>query len=446
MNSYIKSVKVEGLHRTDTYLGKDFELEFGPGVNVVYGLNGSGKTTLLHILANLCNDDVQKFQFIEFSEMSLMNGDRQRVKINKEEGKTKFYLLQRDGSQDEIYLDIHDTHDHRRRQMSLIDDFLDSRESIRSSSSERLRTYLPTRRPLSERKDALGRLQKSGFPSVAYFPAFRSISEVQRPLQEDFRPSRMYRNIQDEIFGPFTPETTDTLSLPVIKRRLGDEVRQAVSDVARKNQAILTRLSFDILSTLKQPDGFRTEIQQSVDKLQNTQVYSWLPEVATTYNLISQNPNSDKETRELYIDALEDILKEQTDRFDDIEKFQTNVNKFLINKDLVIRPEENTNRAEIGIRRDGDSELIDISTMSSGERQIFSLLHAVSFLGEHDLVLIDEPELSLHIDWQHKLPRSMSEILRDKQLIVCTHSPEIFSGFEKVEGARTIELDPVHVH
>ncbi len=46
------------------------------------------------------------------------------------------------------------------------------------------------------------------------------------------------------------------------------------------------------------------------------------------------------------------------------------------------------------------------------------------------LVLIDEPELSLHLMWQMNYLKNLSEIaeLRGFQCIVATHSPQIFSN------------------
>ena len=39
--------------------------------------------------------------------------------------------------------------------------------------------------------------------------------------------------------------------------------------------------------------------------------------------------------------------------------------------------------------------------------------------------LIDEPELSLHIDWQRIILRELQNQSPERQLIACTHSPEV---------------------
>ena len=47
---------------------------------------------------------------------------------------------------------------------------------------------------------------------------------------------------------------------------------------------------------------------------------------------------------------------------------------------------------------------------------------------DDSLILIDEPELSFHLEWQGIFLNSLETIsqLRSIQCIVCTHSPEIF--------------------
>ena len=69
--------------------------------------------------------------------------------------------------------------------------------------------------------------------------------------------------------------------------------------------------------------------------------------------------------------------------------------------------------------------------MSSGERQLLTMLYAVNRMSGNSTVLIDEPEISLHIDWQEDLLGKMMEQLGERQIIVCTHSPAIAADFDK---------------
>lgn len=65
--------------------------------------------------------------------------------------------------------------------------------------------------------------------------------------------------------------------------------------------------------------------------------------------------------------------------------------------------------------------------LSSGEKQLLIiLLTALLSNNENIVLLLDEPEVSLHIGWQQKLIDSILELNENCQLIIATHSPSIF--------------------
>ena len=46
--------------------------------------------------------------------------------------------------------------------------------------------------------------------------------------------------------------------------------------------------------------------------------------------------------------------------------------------------------------------------------------------GVASILLLDEPENSLHIEWQHQLIDVIRKLNPNSQLIISTHSPSIF--------------------
>ncbi len=76
MTNYVKHLSVTGL-----YGRFDLEQSFHPGVNVLYGQRG--KTTLLHILGNLLNGDLARFEHLEFETVCLELGDGQVITVEK---------------------------------------------------------------------------------------------------------------------------------------------------------------------------------------------------------------------------------------------------------------------------------------------------------------------------------------------------------------------------
>ena len=79
-----------------------------------------------------------------------------------------------------------------------------------------------------------------------------------------------------------------------------------------------------------------------------------------------------------------------------------------------------------------DKTEIGLEALSSGEKHLIRILLAAMDAQESTL-LIDEPELSLHIDWQRELIRNIRLLNPMCQLIIATHSPEIMADVSDSE-------------
>lgn len=76
--------------------------------------------------------------------------------------------------------------------------------------------------------------------------------------------------------------------------------------------------------------------------------------------------------------------------------------------------------------------IIPLERLSAGEKQILLLLFTLFLMEDKpNVLLLDEPEISLHIEWQDKLISMMNELNPNCQIIMTTHSPNIFAdGWE----------------
>ena len=64
--------------------------------------------------------------------------------------------------------------------------------------------------------------------------------------------------------------------------------------------------------------------------------------------------------------------------------------------------------------------------LSSGEKQMLAILLTVLVENrEHYALLMDEPEISLHIDWQQRLIDLIRQLNPNAQIILSTHSPAL---------------------
>ena len=93
-------------------------------------------------------------------------------------------------------------------------------------------------------------------------------------------------------------------------------------------------------------------------------------------------------------------------------------------------------RLEIGVEgdlqiRSANGEQISVDLLSSGEQHLLALYTMLLFTANKgSLVLIDEPEISLHASWKHAFLSDIESVatLNDIQVVVATHSTGIVNG------------------
>ncbi|MDR0414970.1 MAG: ATP-binding protein [Prevotellaceae bacterium] len=77
--------------------------------------------------------------------------------------------------------------------------------------------------------------------------------------------------------------------------------------------------------------------------------------------------------------------------------------------------------------RQADGTTVVLDQLSAGEKQLMIILiSALVQDGSPFILLLDEPEISLDIDWQYKLIETIRTLNPRCQLIIATHSPAVF--------------------
>ncbi|MDN3273378.1 AAA family ATPase [Frankia sp. RB7] len=71
---------------------------------------------------------------------------------------------------------------------------------------------------------------------------------------------------------------------------------------------------------------------------------------------------------------------------------------------------------------------IPLNSLSSGEKQMISLFAKLYLYPKDKIILIDEPELSLSIDWQRQILVDIVEAPLCRQVVAITHSPFVFDN------------------
>lgn len=83
------------------------------------------------------------------------------------------------------------------------------------------------------------------------------------------------------------------------------------------------------------------------------------------------------------------------------------------------------------VRSDERDQITPVSSLSSGEQNInYLLMSLIRLCAKGKVVLVDEPEISLHLQWQQALPKVFNIISRatGASFVVATHSPTLIAN------------------
>ena len=466
MNHYIESVEILGLH------GRfDMRMEFSEGVNIVYGVNGAGKTTMLHVLANAANFDLERFTTVAFHSISVKIAGWAEIVISTEPSQDPDHWSQitlRVDGEEMLALPHWEARSER-----------DEREwnsKIRKIQAWKRDmgiplevTYFPAFRTMSEAWSSLefSEVWKSGVERNRFVHSAvqrRMLSHRESEISERWQDYELQTTLAREIFGPFVPQIRYP-SPREIQRDLDDEIRRAQNRLAGGDQFLLSetfqgvfsaisRRESDDRDEIRAPNEIWESIRNQLYQLQNLQSEYGLPDIDSDFdalrsdlgspsNLTRANDVTTTRVLSVYEHVLAERRKNLQEAFDTVRAYITAVNHFFNEKQLVTAStDENDTTPRLHIKH-WDGTLSELDTLSSGERQVAGLIYSASRVAQGNVVLVDEPELSLHIDWQRTIIKAMVEQLPSKQLIVCTHSPVI--GAEYGHDMKELVAQPTRV-
>jgi predicted ATP-binding protein involved in virulence len=137
-----------------------------------------------------------------------------------------------------------------------------------------------------------------------------------------------------------------------------------------------------------------------------------------------------------HLRLLNEFIEKRNELRAPITRFQSLVNEFLeqTGKKMIVNP-----TGQLMVSANHRNEEYPISALSSGERQLLIMLAHLSLspsLTGSGVFIVDEPELSLHIDWQEKFVDAIRSANPNVQLILATHSPAII--LDRDEACKTL--------
>ncbi|MCY3898767.1 MAG: AAA family ATPase [Caldilineaceae bacterium] len=365
----IKSLSVKGLNNRI-----DADLEFNEDLNIITGKNGSGKTTLLKLLWYLISGNLERVIFeIPFQSVSITTD-----------------------SFDLWVLKLEDD------QLKLFSTFAEEQQSIETGNVGQLDDKL---KELSER---IGRTTERSL----FFPTFRRIE------------------------GGF--HAGDTLSLTEFDMLQLEKALSVLSDdLSVHDHRFISSISTnDIGQLLDQKYG---DIHITISNLQS----KVLDDISQKIRV-----SAGGEIESVPSQTTPSVLKEIQQLADERDRLRRPFVALseLTQSILQYQAIRVSGRNALGKGTDGITlgeafgetalgtveEAIASDKLSSGEKQMLSFLCYNAF-SENTAIFIDEPELSLHVDWQRLLLPTLLEQGTGNQFFIATHSPFIYAKYPEKE-------------
>jgi predicted ABC-type transport system involved in lysophospholipase L1 biosynthesis ATPase subunit len=124
-------------------------------------------------------------------------------------------------------------------------------------------------------------------------------------------------------------------------------------------------------------------------------------------------------------------------KFDTLEPFRRRLQLFVdfLDQHFVEKRAVTTDERGLMFELSG-SETVRPSELSSGEQQMLVLAYQLLFeTSPGTLLLVDEPELSLHVGWQSSFVDDISAMGQDRglQFLLASHSPVLIGGREDLK-------------
>ena len=166
---------------------------------------------------------------------------------------------------------------------------------------------------------------------------------------------------------------------------------------------------------------------------------------------------AEKKTLIYFLNKLNTVINKTRDIEMRVEDFINICNKYLSGRDYSVAPPAQTassryehsvddkilrlDRRNLNVHAESvpSGRKIPLDSLSSGEKQMISLFAKLYLYPKDKLVLIDEPELSLSIEWQRHILADVISAPHCKQLIAITHSPFVFDN-PLDQFARSLQL------
>ncbi|WP_186371977.1 AAA family ATPase [Yersinia alsatica] len=381
-------------------------------ITIITGPNGYGKTILLKIINNFMTKNLQffftiKFEYIEieFADYTLklevvdniLHTEKTYLTINKIER----FIYQKDAMKNSDFL----------LGFELEDGQLIQKSYLRSKYKNKFFLKESNNNDINSTKDLEWLDEVIGKTEITFIKA-----------------QRLETLNENDDMGMSTELTIKKFSKDLSRKiRKASEVS---SSIAQRLDSTFPRRLFEFSHVDSSPEFIKDRLLGLQDTRSNFIKYGLLEFDEENDSLIFRKNSIEKaytNVLNLYIEDALEKLSAYNELYSKVELFVSLLNeKMLAFKNIKISQE----RGFYFVSDFGDE--IELENLSSGEQNQIVLFYDMIFnTKENSIVLIDEPEISLHVAWQKEFLDGLHKILKVnhiEKVIIATHSPQVING------------------
>lgn len=378
----------------------NLEVQYNPNknINVMYSLNGTGKTTLFKLLDAALNIKFSVLDSIQFKKIKIIFDNEEELVIEKNLLKPFDSYQPDEYPKDNIgkaYFPI--TYTWKDNDGSILDAKL-YLESDTKTNMRDLLNYAP--KGNTDWVEIENKLLKMNisllYSNKDYNRSAKSLNSRSQ-LDNGFHKKNHFDKYESNDF--------ETYSLEFVEQ----QVKRRRNEISMMSDMPYEEWSENLISRTRKYDSETKYINLPLDD-KMTYIKNKLNDYKTEeykyFDMMAQY-GKNYESLESKINCLENIINNEPG---------------LVNKDFFI--DRKSLVPKIILKNKSE---IPIEYLSSGEKNVILLYFYLIFNAEsNSIILIDEPEVSLHVDWIESLIDNIYEICKQRnlQVIFATHSPD----------------------
>ncbi|MFH8284783.1 AAA family ATPase [Streptomyces antibioticus] len=438
----IEEVKIDGLFG---YIKHDVKFSKTDPITIISGPNGIGKTHFLRLLHAVTRLDFHTLSSVEFKAIEVHYAEKWVIKVaqlSKPDSGCVFRISgKRPGVRNYRHLEVpyldsgDDGRDTQDWMVRLPDGAWYDTRFERVMTTEQAKRYgLPISSPIQRFEGTWLEEFYKGSASILIdtqrLDSFPNYPQRGQARSSQSRPEPVVKRIR--------------LYIDQIAAQLADARRKSLNESLDADQTFAKRVLEKTTTTINETD-LKERYQRIAD--QHAKLHDSGLSVRPVDVRFPEEETDETERRILnvFLDDWERKLKPLLPIHGKLVSLQRIIKSKFVGKELFL-----SEKGRIGFRSDFNRRPVSVQSLSSGEQHLLAVFAMLLFSAEQGaLVLIDEPEISMHAAWKHSFLEDISEVARisDLQIVLATHSSAIINGrwdlVQEIQAPRLRKMKPV---